>query len=115
MKIKRFEDIVGMAVSPGAISHGIWPDKEGQICSRFRLEGTNSECSRFIHAQYCGRIRFRNKLGVAWFPCSSVGIHMVCVPTLEHGNEKKRPTVNREPRTSEPLNPEPLNPEPLNL
>ena len=24
----------------------------------------------------------------AWFPCSSVGTRMVCIPTLEHGNEK---------------------------
>ena len=24
----------------------------------------------------------------AWFPCSSVGTHMVCIPTQEHGNEK---------------------------
>jgi hypothetical protein len=26
----------------------------------------------------------------AWFPCSSVGTHMACIPTLEHGNEKIR-------------------------
>jgi hypothetical protein len=24
----------------------------------------------------------------AWFPCSGVATHMVCIPTLEHGNEK---------------------------
>jgi hypothetical protein len=27
-------------------------------------------------------------IAFAWFPCSSVGTHMVCIPTLEHGNEK---------------------------
>ena len=33
------------------------------------------------------------KKGNAWFPCSSVGTHMVCIPTLEHGNEKKKPRL----------------------
>jgi hypothetical protein len=32
----------GMAVGPGADSQGLWPDKEEQVCSRLRLEGTNS-------------------------------------------------------------------------
>ncbi len=32
---------------PGVNSQGLWSDKEGQVCSRLRLEGTNSGRSRF--------------------------------------------------------------------
>ena len=32
-----------------------------------------------------------------WFPCSSVGTHMVCIPTLEHGNEKTYVEIKIEP------------------
>ena len=27
---------------------------------------------------------------IAWFPCSGVGTHMICIPTLEYGNEKTK-------------------------
>jgi len=42
-----------MAVGPGADSQGLWPDKEEQVCSRLRLEGTNSGFSRFTPVK-CG-------------------------------------------------------------
>ncbi|MCK4620117.1 MAG: hypothetical protein KAT52_09235 [Desulfobacterales bacterium] len=35
------------------------------------------------------------KICFAWFPCSSVGTHMVCIPTLEHGNEKREDAIIR--------------------
>ncbi len=31
---------------------------------------------------------FYHQTSIAWFPCSSVGTHMVCIPTLERGNER---------------------------
>jgi len=37
-----------MAVGQGANSQGLGLDKEEQVCSRLRLEETNSGCSRFI-------------------------------------------------------------------
>ena len=39
----------------------------------------------------------------AWFPCSIVGTHMVCIPTLEHGNEKKNHSFRRLPELIEKL------------
>ena len=45
MRIKRFEDIGGMAIGPEADSQGLWLDKEETVCSGLRFEGTNSRCA----------------------------------------------------------------------
>ncbi len=42
MNTGRFEDIGGMAFFPEVGSPGLWPGKEDGVCSRLRVEGTDS-------------------------------------------------------------------------
>jgi hypothetical protein len=48
-------------VQGSEVQGSVKSEQKTKFCLRLGLEGINSGCSRFIHAQYCGRIRCGDK------------------------------------------------------